>query len=96
MFNKLAQSIAIRHIVKLAKPEELTTPMEQTEASIGRDSRNNLTKSNVGRNTQHLDNLAEGQLEGVSNLVSKGPSGVNIPSVDMKQFDEYSKSQKAK
>ena len=64
MFNKLAQSIAIRHIIKLAKPEDLPTPMEQTEASIGRDSRNNLTKSNVDRNTQHLDNLAKGQLEG--------------------------------
>lgn len=93
MFNKLAQSIAIRHIIKLAKPEELTTPLEQHEASIGRDSRNNLTKSNVDRNTQHLDRLAEGQVKGIS-YTSKGPAG-DLPSVDTQQFDAYSKAQKA-
>jgi hypothetical protein len=94
MIHKLAQSIVIRHIIKLAKPEELTTPLEQHEASIGRDSRNNPTQSNINKNTQHLDRLAEGQIQGVS-YFSKGPDG-GLPDVDMKKFDERAKALKAK
>jgi hypothetical protein len=97
MFKKLAQSIVIRHIVKLAKPEELTTPLDQHEASIGRDSMVRPTKENVERNTKHLDNLAKGQLEGskmainvLSNTAPKAPKYVHKANTLATAHDAYS------
>jgi hypothetical protein len=63
MFYKLSSAIFSRYYTKLS--EELTTPMEVTEAAIGRDSRKNLTPSNLKRNTSALKALTEGQYKGV-------------------------------
>jgi len=74
MFYKLSSAIFSRYYTKLS--EELTTPMEVTEAAIGRNSRKNLTPSNLKRNTSALNALAEGQYKGVKKVMdTMAPAG---------------------
>ena len=68
MFYKLSSAIFSRYYTKLS--EELTTPIDVTEAAIGRNSRKNLTPSNLKRNTSAMDSLAKGQYDGVKKIMN--------------------------
>ena len=81
MYPHLAQSIAKRHLMKLAGPDDPNSALDQTEAMIGRDSRNNPTKENIDKNTKTLDNLAEGQYHGARAALGVMQAGANAPRV---------------
>lgn len=68
MSYKLSSAIFSRYYTKLS--EELTTAPDVMEAAIGRDSRKNLTHSNLKRNTSSMDALAKGQYEGAKKIIN--------------------------